>query len=497
MKKFNPMLTMDWYKAGHRQQYPAGTEMVYSTFTPRASRFPGVNHVVVFGFQAFIKEYLIKFWNDHFFARPVKKIVDEYRKYVENCLFIKNPDTQHIVDLHTLGHLPIRILALPEGLVSPIRCPILTIENTDPRFFWVTNYLETLMSTSLWQAITSATIAHEYRKMLGQYALDTVGDDSFVQFQAHDFSMRGMSSLESSIKSGMGHLLSFVGTDTVSAIEGAECFYNADVSKELIGASIPATEHSVQCSYADDYKYFDMLISKVYPQGFVSIVSDGYDFWNVVGNVLPKLKDKILARDGKTVIRPDSGIPELIVCGDPNGDTELERKGAVEALWDIFGGTITPKGYKLLNSKIGLIYGDSITYDRAKIIVSRLKNKGFASINCVFGVGSFTYQYNTRDTFGFALKSTYCVINGKEIPIFKDPKTDDGIKKSQRGRVAVVQDSDGSLRYIDGLSISDNIPGNLLRPIFLDGELLVDDSFATIRKRLEQSRKAEMSLKCC
>lgn len=492
MKKFNPLLTIDFYKVGHRVQYPAGTEMVYSTFTPRASRLKEVKNVVVFGFQAFIKEYLIKFWNENFFHRPVNQVVDEYRKYVENCLLIKNPDTKHIEDLHALGFLPVKICALPEGTLAPIRCPILTIENTDPRFFWVTNYLETLMSNSLWQAITSATIAHEYRKMLGQFSLDTVGDDSFVQFQAHDFSMRGMSSLESAIKSGMGHLLSFVGTDTVSAIEGAERYYGADVSKELVGASIPATEHSIECSFADDYKYFEHMITKVYPSGFVSIVSDGYDFWNVIGNVLPKLKDKILERDGKVVIRPDSGVPELIICGDPNGETELERKGVVEALWDIFGGTTTEKGYRLLNRKIGVIYGDSITYDRAKLIVSRLKDKGFASINCVFGVGSYTYQHNTRDTFGFAIKSTFCVINGIQTPIFKDPKTDDGIKKSQRGRVAVIPDGNGSLKYFDGLLLKDQIPGDLLRPIFLNGKLLKDVQFSEIKQRLLSYRQDEM-----
>jgi nicotinamide phosphoribosyltransferase len=199
-----------------------------------------------------------------------------------------------------------------------------------------------------------------------------------------------------------------------------------------------------------------------------------------------------MARNGgpvgdRVVIRPDSGDPVLIVCGDPDGATELERKGAVEALWDIFGGTVTEKGYKLLDSHIGLIYGDAITLNRAKEITDRLAAKGFASINVVFGIGSYTYQYNTRDTFGFALKSTLCVINGDEKQIFKDPKTDNGIKKSQKGRVVVLKDGD-SLKVVDGLTLKDEVKGDILTEVFRDGKLLVDQTFSEIRLRLKEGK---------
>jgi nicotinamide phosphoribosyltransferase len=314
--------------------------------------------------------------------------------------------------------------------------------------------------------------------------MKTVGNTDFVPFQGHDFSMRGMSSLSSAVASGMGHLLSFVGTDTIPAIQGAEYYYGADVQRELVGTSIPATEHSIQCAYGDDMKYLEEMISAKHPTGFVSVVSDGYDFWDVIGRVIPALKDKIMARDGKLVIRPDSGDPVLIVCGDPNGETELERIGAIEALWDIFGGTVSAQGYKILDSHIGLIYGDAITLSRCKEICQRLMSKGFASINCVYGIGSFTYQFNTRDTFGFALKSTLCVIDGVEKQIFKDPKTDDGTKKSQKGAVAVLE-RDGELTLLDGLSLSDNLSANKLVEIFRDGELLVDEKFYDIRERLK------------
>jgi nicotinamide phosphoribosyltransferase len=494
MHILNPMLMADFYKISHRLMYPEGCEVVYSTWTPRASRLKDVNHVVSFGQQAFIKSRLIEFFDENFFQVPEEEIIEDYSRIIKNTLGVESPDVDHIRELHQLGYLPLSIKSIPEGMVVPLRVPMLTIHNTHPKFFWLTNYIETLASCELWQSMTSATIANEYRMILDNYAKLSGADETFVQFQGHDFSMRGMSSLGSAMLSGMGHLLSFAGTDTIPAIQAAELLYNADVTKELVGTSIPASEHSIQCAYEDDMEYLDKMITKVHPSGFVSVVSDGYDFWDVIGRVIPALKDRIMDRDGRVVIRPDSGDPVLIVCGDPEGKTELERKGAVEALWDIFGGTITSKGYKQLNSHIGLIYGDAITLRRCEDICQRLMDKGFASTNSVFGIGSYTYQYNTRDTFGFALKSTLCVINGKEKMIFKDPKTDNGIKKSQKGAVAVVE-RDGQLVCIDGLNLTDTLASNKLIEIYRDGVLLVDDSFSNIRERLSQHRKSTAHLK--
>lgn len=481
---YNPMLLCDFYKISHREMYPEGTELVYSTWTPRASR-NGLDKVVAFGFQGFIKTYLINYFNDNFFNVSKEKVVQDYKRVIKSTLGV-DANTKHIEDLHDLGYLPLLIKALPEGTLVPLRVPMLTIQNTDPKFFWVTNFIETLMSCNLWQASTSATLANEYRNILNKAALETVGNTDFVQFQGHDFSMRGLSSLESACTSGAGHLLSFVGTDTIPAILYAENLYSAD---GLVGTSIPATEHSIQCTYGDDMKYLETMLTKVHPNGFVSIVSDGYDFWDVIGRVVPALKDKILARFGgpvgdRVVIRPDSGDPVKIVCGDPDATPgSLQFKGAIEALWDVFGGTVTEKGYKVLDSHIGLIYGDAITLSRAQEIVDRLKAKGFASINAVFGIGSYTYQYNTRDTFGFALKSTLAVINGDEKQIFKDPKTDDGTKKSQRGAVIVAMDENKEIRVIQDLSLKDSNQG-LLKPIFENGKLLKEETFTTIRNRL-------------
>jgi nicotinamide phosphoribosyltransferase len=201
--------------------------------------------------------------------------------------------------------------------------------------------------------------------------------------------MRGMASLDASKASGAGHLLSFVGTDTIPAIFYHEEFYNANVEKELVGTSISATEHSVMCSYGqtDEFELFKHLMTDVYPTGFFSVVSDTWDFWKVVGEYLPALKETILNRDGRVVIRPDSGDPVDIVCGTPDGKTELERKGLIEALWDIFGGTVSEQGYKVLDTHIGAIYGDSMNLERITQICEKLKAKGFASTNIVFGIG--------------------------------------------------------------------------------------------------------------
>jgi nicotinamide phosphoribosyltransferase len=236
-------------------------------------------------------------------------------------------------------------------------------------------------------------------------------------------------------------------------------------------------------------KYLKRMLSEVHPSGIVSIVSDGYDFWDVITRVVPSLKKEIMARKGgpvgdKVVIRPDSGDPVLIVCGDPEAEVgSPEYKGAIECLYETFGGSLTSTGYKVLDPHIGLIYGDAITLPRAREIMQRLKDKGFASTNVVFGIGSYTYQFNTRDTFGFALKSTLCVINGDEKQIFKDPKTDNGIKKSQKGRVVVLKEGN-KIVFKDGLSLSDTVKGDMLREVFRDGRLLVDENFADIRARL-------------
>lgn len=478
----------DGYKADHRRQYPDNTELVVANLTARKSRIPEIDKIVFFGLQYFIKEYLQKEWDEEFFTQPKGLIISKYKRRIEHYLGKDAITYDHIEALHDLGYLPIEILAVSEGELVPIGVPSMVIMNTKPEFFWLTNFLETILSCCIWQSITSATLAFEYRKLLTKYAKKTVGNDSFVPFQGHDFSMRGMSSLESACMSGAGHLLSFVGTDTIPTIDYLEEYYNANCETELIGCSVPATEHSVMCMGGkdDEIGTFEHLLS-LYPKGIVSVVSDTWDFWKVITEFLPQLKDKIMARDGKLVIRPDSGDPVDIICGiHPldlnNTHTEPERKGLIECLWETFGGTYSPQGFRVLDSHIGAIYGDSITLTRAKEICERLEKKGFASTNIVLGIGSYTYQYNTRDTFGFAVKTTYGKVNGEERELFKEPKTDNGMKKSAKGLTAVCRYD--NILFLKDQATWEELRNCELKTVFKDGKLLVDHKLSDIRARL-------------
>lgn len=480
----NPLLLTDGYKVDHRRQYPEGTTLVYSNWTPRKSRIEGIDEVVLFGLQYFIKKYILEDFDTYFFKQPKDKVVSEYARRINNYLGENQVGTQHIEALHDLGYIPMVIKALPEGVSVPVRVPMFTIYNSLPEFFWLTNYFETLLSSVIWMPCTSATIAKQYRKVLLGYAHETSSIPEFIDWQGHDFSMRGMAGVEASLISACGHLLSFTGTDTIPAIDLLERYYNANSDNELIGGSVSATEHSVMCmgTFEDEVGTFRRLICDVYPKGIVSIVSDTWDLWKVLTVYLPSLKNEVLKREGKVVVRPDSGDPDDIICGNPKGKNENERKGVIELLWDTFGGKTNSKGYKELDSHIGAIYGDSITITRAMDICERLKTKGFASTNVVLGIGSYTYQYNTRDTFGFAMKATYGEVNGIGREIFKDPVTDDGTKKSAKGLTKITFEN-GNYKLTDQATWEQERQGEL-KEVFRDGKLLIDQSLIDIRARL-------------
>lgn len=487
--RINPILLKDGYKVGHKFQYPEGTTLVYSNLTPRKSRNGDMQEIVFFGLQYFIKEYLVREFNESFFNRPKEEVLKAYARRIDNYLGKNSITYDHIAALHDLGYLPLEIKALPEGSLVPMRVPVFTIKNTLPEFFWLTNMLETILSAILWKPCTSATTAFQYLKTFTRYAKETVGDDmSFIPWQGHDFSFRGMSGVEDALISGAGHLLSFSGTDTIPAIDFLETYYNADCETALIGGSVPATEHSVMCMGTQDAEIttFERLINNVYPTGVVSIVSDTWDFWQVITEFLPVLKNKILARNGKVVIRPDSGDPVKIIVGDKNAPVNSPAyKGAIECMWETFGGTITPRGYKLLDGHVGLIYGDSITTERQLAILEGLKQKGFASYNVVLGIGSYTYEYVTRDTFGFAMKATYGEVHGIGRDIFKDPKTDDGTKKSAKGLMQVYRNHiTGKLEVKDQCTWEEEAQGEL-KTVFKDSKVIVDWTLAEIRDRIK------------
>lgn len=491
----NPLLAIDFYKVDHRRQYPKGTTEIYSNFTPRyvkscfglSADFD--NQVVVFGIQAFIEDYLVSCWNRGFFELPKVVAVDAYKDIIATALGLDDFDCSHIEALHDLGYLPIKIKALPEGSRVPIGVPVLTIVNTHTEFFWLTNYLETIMSASLWKPMTSATIAFEFKRLLSTYAKLTGADESAVKFQAHDFSFRGMSGWHDAAMSGAAHLTSFQGTDCVPAIDLLNRLYDANSTCSIVGSSVPATEHSVMCCDGSEGEFntIKRLITEVYPEGIVSIVADSYNFWQTMTVYLPSLYKEIDERQGKVVIRPDSGDPVDIICGDMCAIPGTPaHKGALQILWDTFGGRINAAGYKELNPKVGLIYGDAITLDRASLILQLMEEKGFASTNIMFGVGSYTYQYVTRDTFGFAMKATSAVINGERRAIFKDPitATPGNQKKSARGLLRVDLDSE-TCRYVlheDATEIEEI--GGYLDTVFEDGQVTQETDLAEIRHRL-------------
>lgn len=584
MFKQTSLTSIDSYKLSHADQYPEGTNKVYSNFTPRSEAHFNVpeqykdGKIVWFGLQAFLQEMHV-IWNETFFSLPWESIEQEHSAFVAPFVGPRGFDMSRLRALHNLGYLPLHIKALPEATRVPIGVPVLTITNTHPDFYWLPNFMETWMSSELWKSSTSATTSYVYRKIIDRYADLTGGSKEFVDWQGHDFSTRGMSGILDSAKSGAGHLLSFLGTDNLPAVKLVNDVYYG--KETFVGGSVPATEHSVMCASGKETEIetFRRLINNVYPSGVVSIVSDTWDFWKVITEYAAELRDEILAREpdqfglAKVVFRPDSGDPVRILCGDPImeiqsegkysapdldtakqwaeehiyervscetphgeiGDdrgeeiflyagkyykavveidwnrydkqyyytdgsrllsfeeVELtpEQKGAVECLWDIFGGTTNEKGYRTLNQRVGLIYGDSITPHRCEEILNRLARQGFASDNVVFGIGSFTFQYQTRDTLGFAMKATYVEVNGEGRAIFKDPKTDNGTKKSAKGLLRVdwgKNDDFEQVRYILRNDVDEfDEAGGCLQTVYTDGVFLVNEKFARLRERLKNA----------
>lgn len=576
----NPLFMKDAYKTGHLYQYPPDTEYVYSNMTARgASHFhwKGFNGKVVnFGARGFVQEILCDLWYKNFFCAPAGKVIGEYERMINSALGANVVNTSHLKELHELGYLPIIVKALPEGELVNLRIPLMTIINTDTRFSWLVNFLETVWANYTWKPLTVATIAYEYRRLSERFAEETGADKGFAIFQNHDFSARGMAGAEDSARAGAGHLLSSVGSDTLAAGKYLVDYYDAHWDKELIFTAPPATEHAVMClNYAvyGEHETYRRLINKVYPDGMVAIVSDTINLWDVLTKVAPSLKADIMKREGnafgpgKVVFRPDSGDPVKIITGDNNwvlirdqpyfdaieeifnkhfkvpadgrrwgfkfeepqsviakvlgdegsityhkivfpagfygdypdrgntiplvpGNVGIEtfyeptpaEKGALQILWDQFGGTVNDAGYRVLDPHVGLVYGDSITLDRAEEIFQLMKDHGFASTNIVFGVGSFTYQYLTRDTFGLAVKATWGQIAGKGYELQKTPITDSGTKHSAKGLLRVEKENGEYVLYQEQTMEQSN--EGQLQTIFADGEVYNLQSLSEIRERL-------------
>ena len=491
MYKINSLLLKDFYKAVHSEMLNPGMTKSVSYYTPRKSRVNRWPKVVNFGLQMFIKNWLIDEFNENFFNRPEDDVVAEYKRVLDNAMGKDIYDINKVRKLHKLGYLPIEIISIPEGIEVPMRCPIFGITNTHDEFAWLPQALESLISAEVWYPMITATVGHTYRQIVDKY-YDLTCDDNIPHRRAlGNFDFRGDMGVDAALKAAAGWLMSFVNTATVPAIPFMEQMYNCDCTKEEVGFGAVSTEHFVMCSNfavdGDERTFLKRLLTELYPNTSFSCVCDSYDYWNVVENILPSLKDEIMAHNGCFLVRGDSGD-----CVDVVTKTVFK-------LWELFGGTVNTKGYKVLDPHVKALYGDSITVERAEKIYQILMDNGFAASNVSLGVGSFSMHCIeedgmlkpfTRDTFSSCIKACDAIINGKEYPIFKDPKTDretgDGFKKSQRGACRVFL-KDGELTYEDGLTYEESLKNNIMQPVFRDGKLLVDYTIKQVRNQLNKN----------
>lgn len=489
--KLNSMYLADGYKISHFQMYKDGTEVVYSNFTPRSNKHaPAGNNGKVLNFgQQYAVRYIVEHFRENFFSVPKEDVINDIKTNLSQYLGVEY-DTTHIEALHDLGYLPLQIRSLTEGTESAIKIPILFLYNTDTRFAWVTNYIETILSNMLWQPITTATNVLLMKRIVTEAVLKTDKDAlPATDFMLHDFSMRGLTGLDAAIGSGMAFAAVSKGSDSLPAIKGLQHYYGASDSSVY---SVMASEHSQMTAGGEEGEFdiYKDLLTK-FPNGIISLVSDSFSLWRVLTDYLPRLKDLILSRNGKTVIRPDSGNPVDIICGKirkmsmKGHQYDAECKGVIELLWDVFGGTINEQGYKVLNPSISMIYGEAINQNNIKEIFARLEAKGFAASNCFFGQGSFSVQFVTRDTWGMALKCIAQQRDGVLIEIFKDPITDDGVKKSAKGLTVVYKNADGEHYLKDQATLEEvNSKENELKVIFQDGIFYNQTTISEIRERI-------------
>jgi nicotinamide phosphoribosyltransferase len=462
----NLVLETDSYKFTHWKQYPPGTEHVYSYLESRGGMFP---QTLFFGLQFYLRKYLCGVVVNEEDVREARVFVD---KHLAPGMF--NFDGwMHVVRKHG-GRLPVVIKAVPEGSVVGIQNVLMTIENTDPECYWLPNYLETLL-LKVWYPITVATLSQAIRKVVLEF-LQRSGDPGLIDFKLHDFGYRGVSSEETAGIGAAGHLINFKGTDTVAGILLLQQYY---LSQEMEGFSIPAAEHSTITAWGRENEaqaYENMLTQ--FPEGLVAVVSDSYNVYEACeklwGGVL---REEVLQRAGTLVVRPDSGKPREVVL------KVLEILGAK------FGSETNAKGYRVLNPKVRVIQGDGVNYRTIQDTLTAMNRAGWSADNITFGMGGALLQQLNRDTQQFAFKCSSVTVRGEDRDVFKDP-IEGHDKASKRGRLG-LHCNDGhwmTVRTQRGIADTED----LLRPVFHDGELLVEQSVAEIRQRarLEESVKA-------
>jgi nicotinamide phosphoribosyltransferase len=506
MFKPNALYFTDGYKIGHKKMLAPGTTRLYGTEIARSLKyFPQAKKVVSFG-QQFAIRWLHDLFEESFF-KATKEDALLFAQDMSLYLGMEFDET-HFIELHNLQYC-----SLEEGIETNPNIPHLVFINTVDGFAWLTLYLETILSSIRWKCAVASTIALCYKRNATKYVNETDHSNSWlIDYLCHDFSARGLNPHDQ-ISVGLSHTTSFKGSDTIITIPAARYYYNEPLNEVCIN-SVNASEHSVSTTKIFTVGEQQMIADwlGLFPKGILSIVSDTFDLWKLITEYLPANKEAIMNRDGKLVIRPDSGAPVDIICGDNfnacgdymtwNKEEIPSQKGVIELLWEIFGGTINEQGYKVLDPHIGAIYGDSITLDRQVQIYERLKAKGFAVTNIVLGVGSYTYQYNTRDTIGMAIKGAWFEVKEeffaspeslepgiRIVPynIFKDPVTDDGTKKSLKGFQFVYKDEKENIQVESEVTEEKAFsPENMLKCIYKDGKFYNQTTLSKIRENINK-----------
>ena len=459
MNTNNIILNTDSYKASHWLQYPPNTTNVFSYIESRGGVYP---ETVFFGLQMFLKEYL---------SKPVtKEMVEEAAEFfAAHGEPFNKEGWERLIEKHN-GYLPLIIQAAPEGMVIPTQNVLVTVENTDPEFFWLTSYVETALLRAVWYPTTVATQSYMIKQEILRF-LEETGTPESIHFKLHDFGARGVSSFESAGIGGAAHLVNFMGTDTVTGAVFAMKYYDA----EMPGFSIPAAEHSTMTTWGGREGEIEamrnMLAQFAKPGSLVAVVSDSYDIYHAArelwGN---KLKQEVLDSGATVVVRPDSGNPPEVVLK------------VVEILGEQFGYETNEKGFQVLHPSIRVIQGDGINYQSIKEILETLADHGWSADNVAFGMGGALLQQINRDTQKFAMKASAAKVDNKWIDVFKDPITDRG-KSSKKGRLMLYKEAVTGNIVTGPYTHGDNttlIP--LLQTVYLNGELVRQYTFDEVRK---------------
>lgn len=457
----NILLNTDSYKLSHYLQYPPSTKYISSYIESRGGEF---TDVVFFGLQMFIKEYLL--------IQITHSMIDEAKEvYSLHGVPFNETGWRYIVDKHN-GRLPLKIDAIPEGTIVPVRNALVQVVNTDPKCAWLTSFVETALLRAVWYPTTVATQSYACKKIIKDYMSNTADDLTSLDFKLHDFGARGATSEESAGIGGLAHLLNFKGTDTVSALLNAKKYYGEDMA----GFSIPAAEHSTITCWGETQEqdaYRNMIVRFGGENKTFAVVSDSYDLYRAIDEIWgQKLRDDVISNGGTVVIRPDSGDPVTVSVN------------SIEKLMVVFGYSVNDKGYRVLPDFVRVIQGDGISRFSMEAILEKLKSRKISAENISFGMGGELLQKINRDTLRFAMKASAAEIEGIWVDVYKNPITDQS-KQSKRGRLAVIFDDNG-FKTIRQSEL--NGRNNLLRTVYKDGDLIVDDSFSVIKERVNNAQ---------